>query len=509
MTAATNYPLPTAIVTAILLAGLHLLLRIAPLWRHRHQGCDAYYYLLCAEVFRRSHRLPIVLPSYYLLEPQEQAYPPLMCMLLGVLPGRWLTKSYWSISPIIDGFSMALLVVWVGGRYGLVPGILAGIAYSANASLLLEFSSLTSRPLALLLTNCFLIASFLWTEGVATALPVAAVLGVLLLYTHKLSVQLLWCLLPFLALTTLDWRWLVPFAVAYLVAFAIAPRLFLRILYAHWDIVSYWRRNWSLLGAHVVRQSPIYGGEPTQDGFYRRHDISWLLRQIGKVLDYNCFVLFYPLAILYWSGLGRDGQFALLWAGGTYLWGLATYLVPVLRCFGEGNKYFKYSLVPSLFIAASSFSTDRFGLAALIAIVCVAWTIYSYGMTALRLGQPLLSMGRLSSELAPLVEQIKSAGGARVICLPPHLCDLVAFHARCPVLWGGHNYEFKRLEAFFPVLRHSVETFVKEFGLTHLLLDKRYVDLVELHLSSISIIAKSDNYLLVTFDRTVMPAAIN
>ncbi|HUK60471.1 MAG TPA: hypothetical protein VLV50_14675 [Stellaceae bacterium] len=486
-------------VVALLIAAAHLVLRFAPVWPHRRQGCDAYYYLLCAEAFRARRRLPIVLPPLYLLEPQEQAYPPLMSMMLGVLPAAWIARFYWAIAPLIDALSLALLALWVGTRFGPGEALAVGIAYAANASLILEFSSLTSRPLALLETNGFLLASFAWIVGSPLMLPLAVAIGVTVLYTHKLSAQLLWFLMPFLALAEADWGWLVPLPAAYAAGFAIAPRLFLRVLDGHRDIVAYWARNWPLLNAHIVRRSPLYGGAKAGGAYYHPHDLRWLGRQAGKVLDYNCFIVFAPASAVAWHGLGAAERFAALWVVGTYAWGCATYFVRPLRCLGEGNKYFKYAFVPSLFLAAALIAEAPGVLSYAAAAFCALWTGLSYGRTARRMRAPAATMGRLSPELAPLLARIAADEGARLMCLPAHLCDLVAYHTRRPVLWGTHGLGFTEAEPFFPVLRKPIEYFVSAYRLTHLLLDRRYVGLGELRLSGARTVAHSGDYLLIAF----------
>ncbi|HUZ75736.1 MAG TPA: hypothetical protein VMU87_22345 [Stellaceae bacterium] len=488
-------------LAALVLAAAYLVLRLAPIWPHRRQGCDAYYYLLAAEAFRRRRRLPIVLPPLYLLEPQEQAYPPMMSMVLGLIPERWVARFYWAIAPLVDALSLALVAVWIGARFGPVYAVLAGIAYAANASLCLEFGALSSRPLALFETNAFLLACFAWVGGAGwLLLPLAVALGVLVLYTHKLSVQLLWFLVPFLAAVAGDWRWLVPLAGAYLVAFAVAPRLFLQILDGHRDIVRFWGRNWPLLNAHIVRRSPLYAGPTAGGDFYRRHDLRWLGRQAAKVLDYNAFVVVLPVAALAWPHFGAVERFAVFWVVGTYLWGCATYFLRPLRCLGEGNKYFKYALLPSLFVAVAAL-VEAPGIASdAAAAFGAAWTGLSYGLTARRLRGTMPATARLSPALEPLLRRIEATDGARLMCLPTHLCDLVAYHTRRPVLWGTHGLGFTEAEPFFPVLRRPIEHFVTAYALTHLLLDRHYVTLDELRLGDANVVARSGDFLLVAFD---------
>lgn len=490
--------------TIILLPILHLLIRIAPIWRDRRRGCDAYYFLLTAEEFRKRKRLPITLPLYYLLEPQEMAYPPGLSIILGLLPDEWLKRYYWALSPVIDIVPLGLLGVWVGSSYGIAWAWPACLAYSANSSLLLEFSSLTSRTLGLALGSAFLLFAFSASQHSIAALALAIMIGVLLLYTHKMSIQLLWFLSPFLAITSGNPIWLVPLPAAYLIALAIAPRLFVLILRAHWDIVSFWNRNWALLGAHVIRRSPIYGsgeGSVVQDvGYYRQHDLSWIWSRIRKILDYNCFVLFLPFVAIKWADLTALERFAFVWVVGTYLWGVATYLIPPLRCLGEGNKYFKYAIVPSLVMTVAVLNGNENALAWVLAGGCAIWTAYAYirGVRAVR-GAATANTGRLTPSLTRIFDRLKAVDGARIMCLPLHLCDLAAYHTRRPVLWGTHGLGFKEAEPLFPVMLRPIDDFVRNYQLTHLVLDEDYVSSEELRLHGVRRIVREANYSLWAF----------
>jgi hypothetical protein len=246
--------------------------------------------------------------------------------------------------------------LWLGARFGPGLAAAAGLLNAANASLTLEFGALTSRPLVLFETNAFLVACGAWIAGTAWALPLAIVLGVLVLYTHKLSVQLLWFLVPFLALAAGDARW--------------------------------------------------HG------------------RQAAKLLDYNPFILFAPAAA--WAQLGPDARFACAWVAGTCLWGCATYFLCPLRCLGEGNKYFKYAFLPSLCAAAALWVEAPGPMALAAGVLAASWTGWSYWQTARRMRGTLAATGRLSPALATLLGRIGAIAGARLLCLPVHLCDRVA-----------------------------------------------------------------------------------
>ncbi len=483
---------------AIVLSALHLVLRLSPIWNMRDRGCDAFYFLQAAEAFRARRRLPIVLPPYYLLEPQRQGYPPVTAMLLGMIPDRWVKRYHWTFNAVIEIVSLVILVGWVGSQYGIAWATVAGVTYSANASLTNEFSALTSRSLALAITNIFLVVAYLGVQGNTTALILGIVCATILLYTHKLSAQLLWFVTPVFAIVFQEPRWLIYIPAAYAIAYTVAPSVFADILQAHWDIVAFWSRNWPRLGAHPIRQSQIYGNSTGGAGdYYRRHDLRWLLTRIGKILDYNAFIILVPFMAAVWTELSTLEQFALGATVGTYLWGIATYVLKPLRSFGEGNKYFKYALVPSLVLMAAAPLRLNGLLFGIIEAFCTLWTAWAY----IRVWQSMHSkkpsvIGQLTPALSVILDRISTIDGARILCLPFHLSELTAYRTRRQVLWGTHSLGLKDAEPMVPVFQKPIEHFVSVYGLTHMIVDETYVTLPELKLRQGREVMREGNYLL-------------
>jgi hypothetical protein len=69
-----------------------------------------------------------------------------------------------------------------------------------------------------------------------------------------------------------------------------------------------------------------------------------------------------------------------------------------------------------------------------------------------------------------------------------------------PTYWGTHSHCFdEKLADFFPVLRRRIEDYVREDGLTHLLLDTVYASPQELSLVERNILERQGNYSLYRF----------
>lgn len=501
-----------ALVTStIIVAGAFLFLRLYPLRRLGSQGCDAYYFLLCAEEFRTHRRLPIVLPDLYLLEPKEQWYPPLFSVFCSLFPTGFLKEHFWLINHGLDLLVALFLVAFVGREFGAPLAVATGLIYAANAGLMLEYSNLTSRSLASLLFVGFMFAAYYGAMGSILAIAIAISFGVLLLFSHKMTVQLMWILIP--ALAVLEWNalWIVPLPASYLVAFAIRPRLLKNILLAHWDIVSFWYRNSHLLGAHQVHESPIYGDrQQTSTAFHRSFDRMNLPYYLKQAIHQNYFILVPVAALPLFSGLAPLDRFLVTWALVVTAWAFVTLYFPPLRCLGLGTQYFKYAQLPTLVATAALLTNSPSPVFWVLILAAAVLTIRQYILASRSLlKRESTTMGTLTKELEGIIEHIRTLNGARVICLPVHIADLVAYHARVPVLWGTHGYGFRKAEPFFPVLKRPIGDFVKQYNLTHLLLDKKFASLSNLKLERSTVAMQKGNFILVELTKDSRRNSIN
>ena len=463
---------------------------------------------MTSDALRRSRRLPVVLPPIYLLELQEQWYPPGFTIFLALLPKRLVERYYWALTTVVDAIIVVALFVWLWDAHGPGAAWLGAVAYAASP-ILNEYGQLTSRSLATVLTGLFLVASHLWVggDGGVWALLVAIAAGVAVLYTHKLSAQLLWFLMPFLAVVEHELAWLAPLAAAYVVALAIGRKHFINILRAHWDIVTFWNRNWRHVGAHAIAESPIYGEADAGTGFHGRGGLAGLPLQIRRLLQYNPAVIAIPVIMFLYGELSSFERFLLYCTAGIYIWAALTLLAGPLKCLGEGTKYVKYAIPASLALVAGLLveSDDKPSALALLAFVLCAQAALYCIMTLRLRTEAVGQSGVLTPELDGLLKRTATREDVRVMCLPNHLADLTAYRTGATVLWGTHVYGFRTAEEFFPVLRRPVEYFVERYDLTHLLLDRRFTSLARLRLKEADPVDEADDIALFAFD-DLMPA---
>ena len=486
----------THLIAVSMLVPLFLAIRLYPIWPRRFQGCDAFNILLNAECLRERKRLPIRLPPVFMLEDQDQWYPPGFLVLCALMPKGWLEKRYWAVNHLIDLVSALLIyaaAVWFGAS-ALVACAVA-IFYAAIAGLVTEFASLNVRPIGLLLANLLMLAGFAAMQNPYWLVGAGAV-AVGTFFSHKLTVQQLWFTLPALSAVTGSWIWLALLGMLYVAPFVIWPKGAWRVLRGHWVIVRFWHRNWDKLGAHAVRQSPVYGDGHTRVDFYRDDTPRSWLAYLKDGLHQNYFIL--PvLATLSLEGAAASPAYIFLWVWIASVYGAAVliHFVKPLRGIGLGRQYFKFGFAPSLIVTAIAVSGDGNPVVWGAAAVAAVLTLRQYYLIARLMRQPADgSTGSESDELQQLLDRIASDNEARVMALPVHLCDLVAYRTRTPVYWGTHSDVFDdRLEAFFPVLKHDLSHYVRD-GVTRLLLDTSYAKPEELRVSETALIESSGSY---------------
>jgi hypothetical protein len=479
-----------------------LSVRLSLIWRSRKRGCDAYYFLLCASEFREKRKLPIVLPDYYLLDIQEQWYPPGFSIFLSWFPEKWLKRNYWLITPLTDTLIAAVLYVFVLAQTGIwTAAMFGGLACALSWPAITDCQNLNSRPLGNLLLAVLLLSLHACIGGEGGLWFTVAVLACSLTFlTHKLTTQLAVVLLPLLALLSRD---LTPALVLFLgvaLAFAVPGNTAIKILKGQADILKFWHHNWSNLGAHQVLSSPVYGDAGRQDpGRVFQPGIRGLIRNTIH-LAANPFAVVLPLAVLLLaviataigdgSWLNKTGWMMLWWSIITYGLAASTLFIPRLRFYGEGYKYLRLSVLPvgylvghltAIFLPAGSGN-------ALNAILggFRPWYIVVIGLAATAsLLVIVRGLARVSGkELNPAVdhdlekvlEYLQRPEVKVVLTIPTHLMDTIVYHCRKPVVWGTHSAGFADVEPLFPVFRKQLEWFVEKYGVSHVVIDKRYVD---------------------------------
>jgi len=433
---------------------------------------DHYYWMLAADAYRTQRGLPVRIADKYLMEDETQAYPP----LFGILLGRWHLDRWGNAAVVgLELAQAAVLVVLMAAFHASVPAILLAVSMYAAAPVLVSYNTqLNSR----ILGDLFLFSMFAAEacavfvaqsrSGELALWTFAAVMTALVCMTHKMTLQLYAViLLPWSSAlkTTMPLGVFVAGIVLYVAL--VGPRFAEYQFRAHWDIVSFWNRNWRRLGAHQFRDSPIYGGpSPSCSTCFHRRGLAGVLKHLRVVVSYAPANLFLPLASVVTGSW--PPAWLVAWVGVTYLWVLATLFVPALRCLGGGHLYVFNAIGPAAawvaWLPDQRLTVAVLGIGVFLTAVSLAM---AWRIVRTRVAVRDAMFDEAATALAAMPK-------SHVAVFPLQNAEAIAAMTPHRVLWGAHGYGFSKLEGFFPVLTEPLSRFIRQHDVEWILADDRF-----------------------------------
>lgn len=444
---------------------------------------DHYYWILAARAYRDRSGLPAVIKDKYLLEDERQYYPPGFGVFLALFPEAFLkNKVSVSIVCLLDLIAFWVILSAANTMALTLPSLAAIALLFGTAPVLVSYNTqLTSRVLG----NLFLTFSLLAQAGAASVDSaflawLLAFLGAiafgLTISTHKMCTQFglaLWPVWPF-ALMPLGpngfWVGLLTAPVGLLFSTLITGSKFQIMQWrAHWDILSFWSRNWPFLGAHQFRQSPIYGNPQKVTGRLHKKGVKGASRHLLRIISYLPLALPLPITL---SFLPPPPLYIMAWLGMAYLLAFATCLIPALRGLGAGHLYI-YSAVPPAalwwgwVLSRESCSWVEWGLFALGTVLTSVSLFSGYRMRKTR----KISSGR---DEEATIRFLGSMSKTRIAVFPFTLAERFAYETPHAVFWGGHGLGFKQLEPYWPIMRETIRKSLLKWGIRFVILDSNW-----------------------------------
>lgn len=458
------------------LALVGLAARLAFIRVAAHSRVDHYYWLMAARAYRQMEQLPARIPAKYLLENEEQAYPPFFGWLLARFSEESLRRLAPYLSTIADSLVLLAIISFLSLQGVSLAGILAAVAVYLLAPVLINYNTqLNSRVFGQL----FLVVSLLSQVGATFALTewgglalwiLATITAALVILTHKMTTQLMLFMWPFWAFyLDSSMGWFIPPLGILLATVVTGPRFALYQWRGHWDIVRFWYRHWRQLGAHQFLHSPIYG-DPSRlcESAFHRPGWQGVWQHLRKVIAYapaNLILIAYflatPMSFPIWL---------IVWLMATYLFSLLTLFVNPLKCLGGGHYYIFNAVAPGAmgWAYASNLSPSSFMTWFLVALALNIVALYfAWHIVAGR------KFG-LDHDLQAIIARLRDIPKGNVAVFPLTAAESVAFHTPHAVLWGGHGYGFCRLEGFWPVVDQPLSPFLKKNRIGFIVWNEEY-----------------------------------
>jgi len=464
----------------LLLIGLGLMIRFRPFRVNAALGVDYWYWLLCAEDVKKRRKLPPRLPNF-MLEIEEQWYPPLFAGLLALVPMRWLENHGGKISQLIDllqGFMISLAVLWFSDS--LIIASLSGLSYFLAWFPLSYNTQLQPRGLANLLLSLAMIGLWFYIDSGSIAIW-GGVLGlsVILLFLHKMTVQMWIVYLLVFGAWAWDWKILLLIPTSLLLALVVSKGFYLKMLKAHWDIVSFWHQNIKYLGSHQYYESNLYRKENFDSTAHHQSGWRHQIRKLLSFYKYNAFILLLPVLAYHaiYQHQGKLENVLWMWLGVTYLWALLTTFVPYLLALGEGQYYIYQTFLPLFLLAGLSIHLTTVFLQGCLFVFwgvgmfysVLKWERYCRSI-------PLIRTASVGNDLKEVLNYLKSLPEDGVFCIPFLPSDGTAFWTRKKVFWGGHSYGFQTLlKPYFPIVREQIRETLKKKPINYLLFWRGYL----------------------------------
>jgi len=424
-----------------------------------------------------------VLPDYYLLENTEQWYPPGFSIFLSLIPDWLLYRFYWCVTPVLDT-CIALLIFFAGiaAGYEITMVFAAGCIYIFSPASIRETESLTSRQLGALLLAITVSGAVLFlTSNSRLGLALFLVSGFFTLMTHKMSTQGLFAGLLLLTFVTGSMKPVLMLITLCTITVLFSRGYYLKILRSNIDFLTFWKKNWPYLGSHQILDSPVYRREGhTFRGTYR----GGTKKHIQNIQEYIFQNLYAGIALLIiWSrlrGVTDVPEYVFwpaVWTVSVLLFGLLTYIVPLLRGAGYMLQYGKMALPFGVWCSAYALTTTVFTLPALLitSIIILKYGVYEF-FQLIYTGIPQNITQWDLTRLKPLFDYLKACNNPIVLSIPNNYNDLLVYHCRIHTLWGSHGSPLDKIGDILPVFRYPVGEVAQKYGATHILVDTRYIN---------------------------------
>ena len=458
-----------------------VVLRLTPHWLAPHGlGVDHWFWKVYIEKYRSDRCFPPVLKQFLLDD--KQWYPPLLPLFISLFPDRFFDRYNHLIAIIIDLLRLCLLlgvIYLITGRMNSV--LLGGVVYSLTPILITYNIQLNPRGFGALFLDVVVLAMLwmLFYGGGLWLLAVVFLFSGLILLTHKMTTQLFW----FLSLTgaAIFENWwvlgLIPFSIVS--ALLLSKGFYWKVLKAHWDIVTFWHRNWHWLSAHPIHSSPLYGdGKHEANAGFFQVGLFGLFRRVWFVVGFNpwmyaafALAVFATLSdIMLFNELG----YVLVWSALIFTFILITTFIPYFRSLGLGYLYLYNSAFPvALFISLLWGGKTHGWLANLTIVGALMACVTGIGFYYYTLTQSKTL--RVDADMDKALDFLNEQPDGVVLCLPLHWSDLAAYKTGKDVLWGAHGYGFRKIEFLWPIWRRPVNEVVSQYHVRYLLTYDSYL----------------------------------
>lgn len=493
-----------SITVAIAISLLSFILQLWPRLKNRYFGIDTWRFTLLADYIRKHKKLPEAIPEKYIV-PGSVDNPPILPLILSLFPKEWLDRNQGFISPLLD-ILHSLTVFFMGYMVTGKPtgGYIAQIIYALTPVVPLEASNLSLRTLSSLIFTwtMLVVQAYVFSHSIFS-LVLALALIILLAYTHRMSVQILF--FSFILFTIIDRNplYLVVFFSGMLLAIFLFKGQYLKYFRGQLLLLSFWMYNIQNRLAHQVRGNPTKRNIPTD--FVRK--IEYFINKIPLVPFFaiNPWILF-----IFWAAWPKSPVGIITTSNAWLLvmikWSLILFALGILfnlkylRFLGEGQRYLEYS-TSAVAVVASYVILKLYSSSNLIFLV-FPWMLGMFCLGIILFLQNRVVVYNpdksITSALWSVIDFLNTQKEeVRIACIPHGLADAVTYFLKNgKALLSDNSIGVWELQDFWPLIKKPLKDIADKYELNYFLISTRYVRIDEICIFNFEKVFERENYIL-------------
>lgn len=493
---------------AIIISLISFSLQIWPRIKNRYFGIDTWRFALLADYIRKNKRLPDSIPEKYIV-PGSVDNPPILPLILSLFKKEWLDRNQGFISPTFDVLhSLTVFGMGYVATGNPIGGYIAQIIYALTPVVPLEASNLSLRTLSSLIFTWAMLAVISYAISPDPFhLVIAIAMIILLAYTHRMSVQVLFFAAIGFTIIEKNPAYLEMFLIGIAAAIFLFKGQYLKYLRGQFLMISFWMYNIQNRLAHQVRGNP--SKEKKHTDFVRR--IEYMIWKIPVIpfIAVNPWILyaFWTLLVGFSSATigGND-----IWLSAMFKWSLILFGLGILfnlkylRFLGEGQRYLEYGASAAAVVAAAiiikQYDDPSTGL---------LFKVFPWGMGLVCLGVIIFLQNKVvvnnpDKSITPALWSVieflnKDDKEIRIACIPHGLADAMAYFLKNgKALLSDNSVGVWELQDFWPFIRKPLQGIADKYNLNYFLISTRYVGLDEVKIPGFVKAYERENYILLT-----------
>jgi len=461
-------------------------------------GVDHYYWLTCVKNFKRQKSIPFKIKNKYLLEHDNQYYPPGFAVFLSFFSVKFLEKNGSYAIPFLIDILCLFLTLGFCKEFLSYSDLLVVVCLYISAPILLVYNTqLTSRGLGNLFFICMMLGftTFVNYNEFFIPLLISSSLFFALMYlTHKMTTQ--YCLFLFLLLIFSGLNFesklyiMLTILLGGLLSVLIVGLNFSKMqLKTHLEIISFWNRNWKNLGAHQFKDSKFYFVDNgTASTKFHKSNFMGYVNYLKMIFSYLPSLILVPYAILFFN----IPEWLKIWLFASIIISFGTLFISWFRCLGGGHLYLFNSVVP----ISICWSYGPNSLEEKILFLFVTLISFSISLVALykRKKQKTDDFENIN-----LISFLNSHKKMNIGVFPTTFAERTAYETNHNILWGAHGYSFLDVEPTWPVSKMTLKSMFKKYNLKMIVVNliwwKEIEDQKEFSVK-FDIIYKTDNWII-------------